>query len=176
MAILLVMETTDVLQSLGLDGKEVAVYLALLELGEATVLTVSRKAAVKRPTAYLVLNSLESKGLVSRTKKGKHTLFTPQHPKKILTEAEIRLKQIKEIIPQFEAMMGQKAARPRVMIYEGKEALDRAYDESFLVKGEVLFLSNISLVLDVFQRTVTKQSYINYGPAYRIREVLYDNH
>src|SRR2546423_1650027 len=98
------MNPNDVLRGAGLDEKEIEVYIALLELGEATVLQISRKTGVKRPTAYLVLNALEQKGFVSRIVKGKKTFFAPQHPKKILAEAEIKLSEIKKAIPQFEAM------------------------------------------------------------------------
>jgi len=168
------METAEVLHSLGLDQKEIMVYTALLELGEATVLNISRKTTVKRPTAYLVLSSLESKGFVSKVFKGKRVLFAPQHPKKILTEAEIRLKQIKETIPQFEAMMQQTGNRPRVMIYEGKDALDKAFDETFLIKGEVLFMSNMELVQNIFSRTLQKLSYAS-SPEFRTREVIDDS-
>src|SRR3989338_1957266 len=169
------MNPKDVLTQLGLDDKEAAVYMGLLELGEGSVLTISKRTGVKRPTAYLVLSELEAKGFVSRVIRGKKVSFTAQHPKKILTEAEIRLKEIRDVIPQFEAMLTQKDTRPRVMIYEGKEALDRAYDESFLTKGEILFLSNTALIFDVFQRTLAKQTYVHYGPDFRMREVLDDS-
>ena len=169
------MNPSEVLKQLGLDEKEIVVYTGLLELGEATVLTISKKTGVKRPTAYLVLESLETKGFVSRIVRGKKIFFAAQHPKKLLSEAEIRLKQIKNSIPQFEAMMLQKDNRPRVIVYEGKEALDRAYDESFLAKGELLFFSNMELVQDVFPRTLNKQRYMSLSPELQIREVVDDS-
>ncbi|MBI5457550.1 helix-turn-helix domain-containing protein [Candidatus Kaiserbacteria bacterium] len=168
------MNITEALKQLGLDDKEVSVYTGLLELGEASVLTISKKTGVKRPTAYLVLNALEGRGLVSRTIKAGKTLFTAQHPKTILTEAELRVKQLQDVIPQFEAMMHRSDDRPRVKIYEGKEALDRAYDDSFVIKGEQLFMSNMDIVHDVFPRTLQKIDYATLSPAYRVRELLAD--
>jgi len=169
------MNTTEALKQLGLDDKEVSVYIGLLELGEASVLTISKKTGVKRPTTYLVLNALEGRGLVSRTIKAGKTLFTAQHPKTILTEAELRVKQLQDIIPQFEAMMHRSDNRPRVKIYEGKEALDRAYDDAFVVKGEQLFMSNMDIVHEVFARTLQKVDYSILSPEFSIRELVDDS-
>lgn len=59
------MEIADVLQKIGLQQKESAVYLALLELGTADVSGIAKKAGIKRPTCYLVLDDLKNRGLVS---------------------------------------------------------------------------------------------------------------
>lgn len=168
------MNPQEVLKQLGLEDKEIAVYMGLLELGEASVLAISKKTGVKRPTSYLILSALEARGLVSRVMKRNKTLFAAQHPKKILTEAELRLKQIQDSIPQFEAMMRRADDKPRVMIYEGKEALDRAYDEMFLLKGEMLFMSNMDIVQDIFPRSLAKLDYAT-SSEFRLREVLDDS-
>ncbi|TSC86968.1 MAG: transcriptional regulator TrmB [Parcubacteria group bacterium Gr01-1014_8] len=169
------MESRETLRHIGLNEKESSVYLALLEIGEASVLKIAKKAVIKRPTAYLILHSLESKGLVSRVEKKRQTLYAPQHPRKILAEAEIRLKEIQNMIPQFEAMMLNKDSRPRVVVFEGKEALDRAYDDSFVVKGEILYMSNMDLVQEVFARTLQKFEYVSLSPAFRTREIADDS-
>ncbi len=169
------MSPQETLAQLGLDEKEISVYMGLLELGEATILTISKKTGVKRPTAYLILEALERRGLATKVAKGKKTLFVAQHPKKILTEAEVRLKQLKEVMPQFEAMMQRSDDRPRVKIYEGKDALDRAYDDAFIVKGEMLFMSNIEVTEDVYAKTLQKFDYIAYSKDFCIRELIIEN-
>lgn len=58
-----------ILQELGLTEIEAKIYLASLELGTDTVLKIAKKAEVKRPTAYIALDSLFSKGFVSKSKK-----------------------------------------------------------------------------------------------------------
>lgn len=166
------MEPNEALKDLGLEPKEISVYLALLELGEATVLSVANKSGVKRPTAYLVLRSLEEKGLVSRVLKGKKVSYYPQHPQKLITEAEMRLKELGEIVPQLESVFQKKGGKPRVMIYEGKDQLDRAYDEMFVVKGDVMYMSTITLSFEAFPRTFRKIEYANFGPDFGTRELV----
>lgn len=167
------MYNTGALQGLNLEKKESQLYLALLELGEATVLEIAKKSGVKRPTAYLGLQSLEEKGFVTKSKRGTKIFWTPQHPQKLLTEAEFRLKELKEAIPQLESLLQKGNGKPRVVIYEGKERLDQAYDESFVSRGEVLYMSSLELAMDVFPRTFKKiNEYVELSPDFRLRELL----
>ena len=166
------MAIQDTLQNLGLEEKEAKIYLALLELNEATVLEVARKARIKRPTCYVVLRSLEEKGFVSRVVKGNRTLFSPQHPKNLVVEAETNLKEIKEIVPQLESMLGKGEGKPRVMIYEGKEELDRDYDDSFIVGGENLYIGTIKLAMELFPRTFQRFQYKFPSAQAPFREIV----
>ena len=47
------------LEKTGLTENEAKVYLAALELGETTVIRLAKKAGIKRPTTYLVVDSLK---------------------------------------------------------------------------------------------------------------------
>ena len=166
------MDSYETLKNLGLENKEIEAYLALLELGEASVLEIAKKSGVKRPTAYLVLNSLESKGFVSRAVRGKKTYFLPQHPKKLITEAELRLKELNEVVPQLESMLQKASGRPRIMIYEGKDALDRADDEIFVIKGEVLWMGTPKLSKNILPRTFKKFEYATLSKDFNTRELI----
>lgn len=169
------MNAQESLQHLGLESKEIAIYLAVLELGEATVLEIAKKSGIKRPTAYVVLQNLETKGFVSKEIKGKKILFVPEHPKKLLTEAELKLRELKDVLPQLESLLQKDEDKPRVMIYEGKDQLDRAYDESFTAKGEVLYMSTLQLSQDVFKRTFRKMDVVVLSQDYRMRELVDDS-
>ena len=166
------MNPQDTLKHLGLTPKEAALYVALLELGETSILVLSQKAGIKRPTCYVLLKSLEEKGFVSRALKGKKTLFVPQHPRKLLIESELRMKELQEVMPQLESLLHGQDGRPRIMIYEGKEALDRAYDESFLVKDELVYMGTLALSSQALPRTYRKLDYATFSPAFRIRELI----
>lgn len=166
------MNPRDILLGLGLEEKETRIYLAALTLAEASVLEISRKSGVKRPTAYLVLRTLEEKGFISRVIRGKKTFFSPQHPRKLVTEAELRLKEVEEVVPQLESLFHKGAGKPRVLIYEGKEELDRAYDEWFVVKGELAYMGTLKLSVEAFPRTYQKLQYVILSPEFRIRELI----
>ena len=166
------MNPKDALLHIGLNEKEIQIYLSLLELGSSTVLTIAKRSGIKRPTAYLVLQSLVEKGFASRIIKAKKTYFSPQHPKKLITESELRLKELQEVVPQLEVMFRKRKERPHVRIFEGKDELDRAYDELFLIKGEVLFMSTNKLSMETFPRTYQKQDFTPRSSEFRMRELL----
>lgn len=160
------------LAAVGLEKKEVEIYLALLELGEASVLDISKKANIKRPTAYLALASLTAKGFVSKIIRGNKSYFAPQHPKKLVTESELRLKEMRKIVPQLESLLDKSSGRPKIMIYQGKEELDCAYDEWFVQKGELVYVGTLKLSSEVYPQTYKKMSYLTLSPEIRIRELI----
>ncbi|GEM_PF-2843210 len=160
------------LRGLGLEDKEIRVYLKLLELGEGSPLELSRQTEIKRPTMYLVLQSLEVKGFVTKIAHERRTLFSPQHPKKLLIDMEIKLKDLHEALPQLESLTYKGERRPRLLIFEGAEALDRAYDNAFSSKGEVLFMSTLGLSKKLFPRTFKKLDYAAFSPDFKVRELV----
>jgi sugar-specific transcriptional regulator TrmB len=165
------MDIKETLHDLGLEPKEASIYLALLELGEATVLNVSKKARVKRPTAYVVLQALETKGFVAKVLREKKIFYTAEHPEKLVVESQLRTKELKKALPQLESLM-KKEGEPRVMIYEGKEELDRAYDDAFVQKGELLFMSTIKIAKESFPKSFRKLEYKTFSSDFHYRELV----
>jgi predicted transcriptional regulator len=166
------MNPKDSLKHIGLNEKESQIYLSLLELGSSTVLTISKRSGIKRPTAYLVLQSLVEKGFASRVIKEKKTFFSPQHPKKLITESELRLKELQEVVPQLEIMFRKRKERPQIRIFEGKDELDRAYDDLFFIKGNALFMGTSKLSMEAFPRSYQKQQLMSRSQEFTIRELV----
>jgi sugar-specific transcriptional regulator TrmB len=164
--------TEEVLIGLGLEPKEVTAYLKLLELGEATPLELSRRTDLKRPTAYLVLQSLEAKGFATRVMGERTMSFVPQNPKKLVLDTETRLNELNEVLPQLESLVHKDAKKPRILVFEGAATLDRAYDDAFTSKGEVLFMSTLRLSKKFFQRTFQKLDQANFSAGFRTRELV----
>src|SRR5690242_8115911 len=93
---------------LGLTDKEGAIYLALLELGEADVTEIASKAAVKRPTAYVILDSLVEKGFVSALTTTVRR-FRAEDPKKLLALQRSKLQQFETAIPGLIGLASKSA-------------------------------------------------------------------
>ncbi|MEK7498433.1 MAG: helix-turn-helix domain-containing protein [Patescibacteria group bacterium] len=126
------------LEKLGLSEKEAKVYLATLELGQATVQQIAKKAEVQRPTAYVLLDSLIKDGLVTNVEVGKKTLFaaeTPEQLDRLIKKEETELKEkydrLEEIIPELKALFNLSENKPKVKFYAGKEGII-AMQEEFL--------------------------------------------
>jgi len=105
------MELSEVLVKIGLNEKEAKVYLALLELGPATAYRIAPKAGIKRSIAYVVLENLQTKGLVSVVPQGERRLFVADDPGKLLGEMEQRKELYKRFLPNLEALYSDASKR-----------------------------------------------------------------
>jgi HTH-type transcriptional regulator, sugar sensing transcriptional regulator len=113
--------TEETLQQLGLEPKESQLYLALLELGESTVLPIAKKANIKRTYCYDLLASLTKKGLVSYIEKNGRRRYSAEDPKRLEQILKNRLEQLRDILPELRSLYNQATNRPRVRFYEGSE-------------------------------------------------------
>ena len=146
------------LKDIGLSEKEAKIYLSMLELGSATVLEISRKAEINRPTAYLQIESLKKRGLVSCQTKGRKQLFMAESPEQldILLEREKKIleqkqDELKEILPELEILFRTSDSKPVVRFFEGKEGLMRMQEDFLKVKSkEILAISSPDDVYRVF--------------------------
>lgn len=142
----------NTLQKLGLNEKEAKVYLALLQLGEDTVFNISKKASIKRPTCYLVLDELMDKGLITKNKKEKTTLFSTVEPKRLLELTEEREQIIKSLLPELNAIYNKSPQKPKVQVFEGKQGLETVYSkiaEEIKKGNEVLFFASLEATDDL---------------------------
>jgi len=148
------------LEKLGLSPKESRVYLATLELGQDTVQNIAKKAKIRRPTTYVILDSLLKMGLVTTVEEGKKTLYAAEAPeqldillKKQEDDIETMRGQLKGIIPDLRAIYNLSSEKPRVKFYEGKEGIV-AMVEDFLrnadPKTESLGFTPLDELLKVF--------------------------
>jgi len=143
------MEVNDVLKQIGLNEKQASVYLALLELGTATVHPIATKAGIKRPTTYLVLDELQAKGMVSVVPREKKALYTAESPEKIISDLNKKQELVKRFMPNMLALYNAKKDKPQVLLFEGKEGVGQVYDKIF-ASPEVDFFSTITDVFAMF--------------------------
>ena len=134
------------LQKLGLKEKEAWIYLALLELGNASaVATIAKKAAVNRTTAYDVLSTLEQKGIIISKLSRKNRYYEALPTSKLvsfLKEQSMRFAELaneaQEMLPELNAHYRPQTSRPRIYFYEGEEGLIRVYEETLTSSEEIL--------------------------------------
>lgn len=131
------------LRNLGLSDNEAKVYMAMLELGPATVLEISAKAGVNRPTTYVQIESLKRQGLVSTQTKGKKQLFIPESPEQlefVLNQEQKEIEQKKEelakMLPELSTLFNLSDQKPQVRFFEGREGLLKMHSELLKTKTE----------------------------------------
>lgn len=118
------------IKKLGLSDKEAKVYLAALELGQAPAAEIAAFSGVVRVTAYVILEELKNKGLVSVFQKGKKTFFAAEPPERLANLFKIEENKIKEsflglknILPDLDRLYESRGERPKVRFFEGKKGI-----------------------------------------------------
>lgn len=122
----MIVEST--LQKLGLNEKEIEVYLTLIKEGEGTGYSIAKLLGKKRSSIYFLLEELRKKGLVNRIPKSGKQIFVPKHPITLMEDTQRLAFDVEEMIPQLMALSPTKDA-PKVTFLEGKKGYFQAMDD-----------------------------------------------
>ncbi|HLD22242.1 MAG TPA: helix-turn-helix domain-containing protein [Patescibacteria group bacterium] len=153
--------TLSALQHYGLDDKEIAVYLACLELGPAKVQQIADKAKIKRTTVYLVAESLKLKGLLSEFKEKSSVQFVATEPDHLLHLLNDKERRLHEAMPELLALANKGATKPTVRFYEGKQGiLDICEDSLMVPNSEILFMSSLTDIYKLISAQYDANHYI----------------
>ena len=140
------MEIATLLQQLGLNEKEAAVYLAALSLAQGSMTELTKKAELKRPTVYLAVERLQMAGLLSQVTIGKQVRYSPAHPRRLLEIAQSRARHIEAQLPELVARYNTPQHKTKLQVFEGSAGVKLLYQELYQLlskKEEALFFTNI---------------------------------
>lgn len=165
---------TEILQKTGLSNKEIAVYLALLQLNTGSVLNIAKKANLKRPTCYLLLEDLLNKGLVSVVKTKGGIIYKASNPEIILNKYKTQQREIEDIIPQLKALANLSQDKPKIEVFEGKEGINTVYQMIGKSK-KVLYWSNIEPVQEEYKWMFDLTENLILKNKVEVREIVSNN-
>jgi sugar-specific transcriptional regulator TrmB len=127
------------LHGAGLSFKQARVYAALLILGEATVQELAKEAAIKRPTAYVILEELKEKQLAFEAKAGSKTIFVPEQPRALLERVSQAAADFSKQLPNLESLQVPEKTKPRFVYLDGSEGFKKIWRLLF-VSGQREYL------------------------------------
>jgi len=131
----------NVLQNIGLNEKEIKVYLINLELGSQPASVIARRVKIPRNTTRFILDKLVEKGLVDITKKANTQLYKPEEPKNLINLLESKridqnakiddkINQLNEVMAELESRYRPESTRPKITFYEGDDGLKKVYEDT----------------------------------------------
>jgi len=132
------MNLSEQLTQFGLNINQAKTYLALLELGQSSVIPLSKKTAIKRTTIYDILVELEKKQLVAKTKKGSKRLFIAQDPENLEKILEEKREKLENLMPALKSLVNTTGTKPVIRYYEGLEGIKEVYRDTLNYSGELL--------------------------------------
>lgn len=142
------MDTIATLGKIGLGKKEVDIYLALLRLGTANIMDLSREADISRPLVYKSLDKLLKEGLVSRIRKGKRDHYTAESPDRLRHLLETVGDDLDSLIPELQSVYQKgEATKPIARYFKGTNGIRAIWDDlaSTLGKSETYYRYSSSL-------------------------------
>ncbi|WJF90270.1 helix-turn-helix domain-containing protein [Paraburkholderia bonniea] len=160
------------LGQLGLDGNRARFYLAALELGEASIADISRRAGIGRTNAYEVVERLIADGLISRISRGPRSYVQAQDPLVLLRRIEEQRLIAQSLVPQLRSLHQRGGSKPQVRYFEGIEGITEVlYDTLSCQSGELCGVLAMAELLetpgqDVMQRYI--QARIKAGLNLRV--------
>lgn len=113
----------------GFNEKKTKVYMALLELGEATGAEIAKRSGLKRTTVYNILPELISQSLVATTKTKNRKSFYIDSPKDIKMQMEYKMSEMESLIKKLIPLHALTHDRPSLKIYEGIHGLEKTYED-----------------------------------------------
>lgn len=119
-----------IFKKLGLNDKEIKIYLTLLEKGSLSVRGLAAITELNRGTVYDILKDLQSEGLVSYFHLKTKQQFVAEDPEKLLKYTEDKEKEIqttkerlKEMMPELHSLVSKEGNKPVTKFYEGKSGI-----------------------------------------------------
>lgn len=122
------MDVSEALSVLGLNDKQTAIYMALLQLGKGSAYSIADKAGIKRPTAYVILGELIDKGLAERVPRARKQQYRPISPEQAFGVAQERLSLAKEKLPELLAITKGADTKVNVVYFEGLKGIKQVMD------------------------------------------------
>lgn len=167
------------LLKVGLSEREISVYLALLAMKTGRVSAIARSAKQSRSHTYLVLQSLEEKGLVSHIERGKILHFVAERPERLLQYVKDREESWKHTerlvegaLPYLKSLTSPMADQPRVTMLHGMDGMKQVYREIFPHSFSALF--NAEAMYQAFG-TGVPQLILKENQGLKGRDLLVDN-
>jgi predicted transcriptional regulator len=162
----------NIFHGMGLDAKEIDVYLTLLSLKSAPVSAIAKASKQPRTSIYFILDKLQEKGFVSEVESGKITHYVAEPPEKLIThtqEMQTRFhrieQQIHDALPFLHALVSPIATTPKVTLLHGIEGMKKAYREAF--SKQFIGFYNPQLMYETFGMTTSE--YLFHGKKIPMR-------
>ena len=152
------------LKQIGLNEKQAKIYLACLELGEASIGSIAKKANLKRTTIYDLIADLLNEGYIKQTILGKKNRFIAAEPEELKIILKKKEALLGQVLPQLNLINNVTKTKPKIWFYNGIDGLKKVYADTLNYQGEILaiggeaVISEISLewILDYVKKRVKK--------------------
>ena len=124
----------SILKELGLNDKEIVLYLELLSLGTCPASTLAKRTGITKSTVRYACQQLEKKKLILSIEKDNTFMYSAESPEKLMFLLEEEKRKIEKKEQKLSMVMGELNSRinrdtvlPKVQFFEGKDGVEKLY-------------------------------------------------
>ncbi|MBI5415065.1 BlaI/MecI/CopY family transcriptional regulator [Candidatus Peregrinibacteria bacterium] len=141
------------LRSIGLNDKEVHLYVEMLTIGAQPASVLARKINLPRSSTQFLAESLVAKGIVSKHHKQRITLYQPiqaedlmrmleKEKTEMMNNFEEKEKQLLFAVSELKKLKKHEFSKPKLSFYEGTQGIKMVYEDTLSAKEPVRALAN----------------------------------
>jgi len=149
------MDFSKELAKLGLSKPEINIYLYLLEQGLSSPIEIIRGTKILRANAYLILKSLQEKGLIEVQPKGKRKLYFSKDPEVLMQNLENKKNVLSDMLPDLRALYKSQKNKPSIKFFYGLEEI-RDLFISTRGKEKVQFILSTNILFETYPEAFLK--------------------
>jgi sugar-specific transcriptional regulator TrmB len=165
------------LSQLALTEKEIAVYVALLAVKQASVQELARATGINRVSIYAALEELKGKGLLAESRRGKRKSYAAEDPEslvKLLDERKAAVEKDADllqgfVLPMLKAINVRQENKPQIKFFEGADGINRVFDEYVLKSKEAINCGSYETATKV----LTKKAELKYFERLKEGKIFY---
>lgn len=169
----------SLLKKIGMDEREIKVYLALLSMKIGRVSTISRNAKQERSLTYNILKRLSQKGIVSEIERENVLHYIAESPQRLLNYVQDRREELENVekliegaLPYFSALTKPLVGQPRVTMLHGIDGMKQVYRD--ILTQEFIGIYNPQCSYDLFDANIVTMLF-GEGVKLQGRDLLVDN-
>ena len=137
------MNPQALLEKLGYTPHEVKIYLAALELGDATVTELAHKAEFPRTTVQEVIEHMQKKGLLKPFIKKQHKYWVAENPERLLANLKANEESFTDLLPELMSLRRNPSNKPQMVLYTGLSEIKNIMDDIIESKHHVSTLISL---------------------------------
>lgn len=138
---------TDILTKAGLSEIQAKIYLFLIEHGKSTPSEIAKAIDENRTTVYSATEKLEKLGIITQKNKGKISAYVPEHPSKLESLAERKLrvvarqaKTLEGNLPALVNYYNKHQSEPGATTFYGQEGIQMIWNKVVATKKPYYFI------------------------------------
>lgn len=140
-------EASTLFERFGLRARDADLYLAALEGGRNTALSLSRRTGIKRGTVYEIVERLKERGFLRTTKLDARRYIEAVSPKDVGERFKESAQLFDRMVPDLIALQPAHMPRPRITFFEGEDEVWQIYEDTLKEKKPI---SSYTSVTDLY--------------------------